>query len=421
MSYFDEKELLEKRGRIIDKQEKLLQEASDEGRELNDEEQKRFDNMEEEYSRLTQQIENTRKLREKKDATEDRLGEKAEKLSFQEGEKKVADEVREEEELHSRAFWNYVRAENGIGDLSPEEREYMSQIRAQSTTDSAGGYTVPEGFSNELETALKRFGGMRQAARVISTDRGNDLPWPTNDDTGNVGEILGENTQVNEQDTTFGVVTFKAWKYSSKAIRVSVEILQDSAFDMEGYLAERLAERVGRITNTHFTTGDDSSKPAGVVPEATVGKTTSAADDFTFQEVIDLKHAVDPAYRGLPSSQYMFSDATLAAIKKKSVGSSDARPLWQPSFVVGEPDRVDGSSYVINQDVADSGTAANKFMLYGDFSKYIIRDVRSFELLVLRERYADFHQVGIFGFLRTDGRMIDAGQNPIQVMQHAAS
>lgn len=421
MSYFDEKELLEKRGRIIDKQEKLLQEASDEGRELNDDEQKRFDNMEEEYSRLTQQIENTRKVREKKDATEDRLGKKTEELSFKEGKNKKPDEVREEEDLHKRAFWKYVR--DGMSELDSEERQFMSQIRAQSSgTGSEGGFTVPEGFSNELETALKRFGGMRQAARVISTDSGNDLPWPTNDDTGNVGEILGENTQVNEQDTTFGVVTFKAWKYSSKAIRVPVELLQDSAFDMESYLAERLAERVGRITNTHFTTGDDSDKPEGVVTGATVGHTTSGgATTFSFEDVIDLKHSVDPAYRNMPSTQFMFSDATLAVIKKLNVDSNDARPLWQPSFVVGEPDRIDGDTYVINQDVDDSGTFGNKFMLYGDFSKYIIRDVRDFQLLVLRERYADFHQVGIFGFLRTDGRMIDAGQNPIQVMQHAAS
>lgn len=422
MSYFDEKELLEKRGRIIDKQEKLLQTASDEGRELDDTEQERFDNMESEYSKLTKQIENTRKLREKKDEAENRIGEKAEELSFQEGDKKVADEVREKEELHKRAFWNYVRARGDMSELASDERDFMSQIRAQSTTNTAGGYTIPEGFSNELETALKRFGGMRQAARIVTTETGNALPWPTNDDTGNVGEILNENTQVNEQDTTFGVVTFDAWKYSSKAIRVSVELLQDSAFDMESYLAERLAERVGRITNTHFTTGDDSDKPEGVVTGATLGKTTAGgATTFTFSDVLDLKHSVDPAYRGMPSTRFMMSDATLAAIKKLSIDDNDARPLWQPSFVVGEPDRIDGDEYVINQDVADSGTFANKFMLYGDFSKYVIRDVRGFELLVLRERYADYHQVGVFGFLRTDGRMIDAGQNPIKYMAHAAS
>lgn len=419
MSYFEEKELLEKRGRIIDKQESLLQEASDEGRELNNEEQERFDNLEGEYTKLTQQIENTRKVVAKKKEIEEKRGEEAEKLSFESRGKVTADEVAEKEEKREAAFWKYVK--RGINELSSDEKSVLREMRAQSTTDSEGGYTIPEGFSNELETAMKRFGGMREAARVISTASGNDLPWPTNDDTGNVGAILDENTQVSEQDTTFGVVTFNAYKYSSKLIRVSVEVLQDSAFDMQSYLAERLAERIGRITNTHFTTGDGNSKPEGVVSGSALGDTTASDTAFTFGEILNLKHSVDPAYRNLPSTRFMMSDATLKEIKKLSVGSSDARPLWQPSYVVGEPDRIDGELYTINQDVSDSGTASNKFLLYGDFSKYIIRDVQGFQLLVLRERYADYHQIGVLGFSRHDGNIVDAGQNPIKYLQHAAS
>ncbi len=420
MSYFDEKELLEKRGRIIDKQESLIQTASDEGREFTEEEQKKFDRMENEYSSLSSQIDNVRKVAAKKQEAENRYGEKAERLTHLDGEKRKGEDVQAEEQKRSKAFWKYVR--QGENSLSSEERDIMSKYRAaQSTTDASGGYTIPEGFSNELETALKWFGGMREAARVVTTESGNDLPWPTNDDTGNVGAILGENTQVSEQDTTFGVVTFNAYKYSSKLIRVSTEILQDSAFNMESYLAERLAERIGRITNTHFTTGDGNSKPEGVVTGASQGKEAASPTAFTFEEVLDLKHSVDPAYRGRPGTRFMMSDATLAQIKKLSVGSSDARPLWQPSFVVGEPDRIDGDMYTINQDVADSGTASNKFMLYGDFSKYIIRDVRGFQLLVLRERYADYHQIGVLGFSRHDGNIIDAGQGPIKYLVQAAS
>lgn len=420
MSYFEEKELLEKRGRIIDKQEALMQTASDEGRDLTEDEQETFNSMESEYSRLTNSIENTRKLRDKKDEVELKNEQRAHELTEQTGQRTSTDEVAEKTEKRESAFWKYFR--NGMNDLSSEERQIMSEVRAQSKgTDSAGGYTVPEGFSNELETALKRFGGMREASRLVSTATGNDLPWPTNDDTGNVGAILAENAQVSEQDTTFGIVNFGAYKYSSKLIRVPVELLQDGAFNMQSYLTERLAERIGRITNTHFTTGDGSSKPEGVVTGSSAGKTTSSTTEFTFQEVLDLKHSVDPSYRGRPSTRFMFSDATLAAIKKLSIGSSDARPLWQPSFVVGEPDRVDGDLYSINQDVDDSGTAGNKFMLYGDFSKYIIRDVIGFQLLVLRERYADYHQIGVLGFSRHDGNIIDAGQGPIKHMIHAAT
>lgn len=409
MSYFEEKELMEKRGRIIDKQEKLLQTASDEGRELNQEEQSSFDKMEAEYGRLTNQIENTRKLREKKDALEDRA-------QIQSPGKSV-DEVVDTEKQKTNAFRKYIAF--GPEEMTSEERKIVAEMRAQSTTDSAGGYTIPEGFSNEIESGLLAYGGMLEVARRFPTATGNDLPWPTEDNTSQKGEILSENEQVNEQDLTFSSVTLNAYMYSSKLIRVSLQLLQDSAFNMESFIAGKMSERIGRILNEHYTTGTGSGQPRGVVTASSEGKETDSATAFTFQEVIDLKHSVDPAYRG--NGRYMFSDNTLAAIKKLSVGSSDARPLWQPSYVVGEPDRVDGSPYTINQDVADSGTASNKFMLYGDFSKYINRDVLGFQLMVLRERYADYHQVGIIGFSRFDGDLIDAGAGAVKHMIHAAS
>lgn len=409
MSYFEEKELMEKRGRIIDKQEKLLQTASDEGRELNQEEQSSFDKMEAEYGRLTNQIENTRKLREKKDALEDRA-------QIQSPGKSV-DEVVDADKQKTDAFRKYIAF--GPEEMTSEERKIVAEMRAQSTTDSAGGYTIPEGFSNEIESGLLAYGGMLEVARRFPTATGNDLPWPTEDNTSQKGEILAENDQVNEQDLTFSSVTLNAYMYSSKLIRVSLQLLQDSAFNMESFIAGKMSERIGRILNEHYTTGTGNGQPRGVVTASSEGKETSSPTAFTFQEVIDLKHSVDPAYRG--NGRYMFSDNTLAAIKKLSVGSSDARPLWQPSYVVGEPDRVDGSPYTINQDVADSGTASNKFMLYGDFSKYINRDVLGFQLMVLRERYADYHQVGIIGFSRFDGDLIDAGAGAVKHMIHAAS
>ncbi len=418
MSYFDEKELLEKRGRIIDKQESLLQQASDEGRELNEDEQKRFDNMEDEYSKITKQIENTRKLDEKKSQVEERAEAKADKLSFQDGEKRTKDEVLEKEEKRSNAFKKYLAY--GENQMDAEERQILGEMRAQSTTDAAGGYTIPEGFSNEIESGLLAYGGMFEAARIFQTESGNDLPWPTEDNTSQKGEILSENTQVNEQDLTFGSTTLEAYMYSSKLIRVSLQLLQDTAFNMEEFVGGKLSERLGRILNEHFTTGTGNSQPNGVVTASSEGKETTSPTAFTFEDVIDLKHSVDPAYRG-PNARFMFSDSTLATIKKLSVGSSDARPLWQPSFVVGEPDRIDGSLYTINQDVADSGTASNKFMLYGDFSKYIIRDVLGTQIMVLRERYADYHQIGILGFSRYDGDLIDAGAGAVKHMIHAAS
>lgn len=418
MSYFQEKELLEKRGRIIDKQETLLQAASDEGRELNAQEQERFDSMESEYAKLTKQIDNTRKLENKKIEAEQKLGEKAERLTHQSGEKKTVDEVKEMEKQKANALRKYIAF--GPEQMNSEEKELLGRMRAaQSTTDTAGGFTIPEGFSDELESGLLAFGGMFEAARIFETESGNKLPWPTENNTTQKGAIIAENAQVSEDDLVFAQADLEAYMYSSNLVRLSLQILQDSAFNMESFVGGKLAERIGRITNEHFTTGTGTGQPNGVVTASSEGKETASTTAFTFAEVLDLKHSVDPAYRN--NARFMMSDSTLAAIKKLSIGSSDARPLWQPSFIVGEPDRIDGDLYSINQDMDDSGTLSNKFLLYGDFSKYIIRRVLGFQLTVLRERYADYHQVGILGFARFDGDLIDAGAGSVKHMIHAAT
>jgi HK97 family phage major capsid protein len=214
--------------------------------------------------------------------------------------------------------------------------------------------------------------------------------------------------------------------YTSKLVRVSFQLLQDSAFDIGGYLTEKLSTRIGRITNTHFTTGDASAKPNGVVTASTDSAVSAPVADWDtslvsanmWAHIIDFKHTVDRAYRR--QGRFMLSDATLAKIKKTSIGSSDARPLWQPSLAAGEPDTIDGSPYTINEDMADAGTATNKFMLFGDFSKYKIRDVLGMQLLRLSERYADYLQVGFIAFSRHDGDLVDAGTNPIKHLVQAA-
>ena len=416
--YFREKELLERRGEVITAQESLLQAAATEGRELTAEEQTKFDRLEEDYKGLTNTINATRSVDAKRREAEQVTGLNAEILSFKTGKLVTPDQVVEEEAKKADVFRKYIA--HGPEQLSSDERDVLNRMRAaQSTTTTAGGFTIPEGFSNEIESGLKAYGGMFEASRIYPTTSGNDLPWPTENNTSQKGEILAENEQVNEQDLVFASVTLKAHMYSSKLVRISLQLLQDSAFPMESVVGGKLAERIGRITNEHFTTGAGTTQPRGVVTASSAGKVAAATTTFTFAEVLDLKHSVDPAYRR--NARFMFSDATLSAIKKLSIGTADARPLWQPSFVVGEPDRVDGDLYTINQDVADFGTAGNKFMLYGDFSKYIIRQVLGYQVMVLRERYADYHQVGILGFARFDGNLIDAGAGAIKHMAQATS
>ena len=153
------------------------------------------------------------------------------------------------------------------------------EYRAQSVgTPAAGGYTVPDETMRALEIALLDFGGMRRAATIIRTSSGAALPMPTVNDTANVGVILNENTQVANQDVAFSQLILDSWKYSSKQVLVSVELLQDSAVPLGEILGRILGERIGRITNTHFTVGTGVSMPLGIVPASFLGFTAPTAD-----------------------------------------------------------------------------------------------------------------------------------------------
>jgi HK97 family phage major capsid protein len=299
--------------------------------------------------------------------------------------------------------------------LNAKAPKTQGEARAQSTSGSAGGYTVPAGFLNQLEASLLAFGGMREVATVLRTAEGNSLPIPTVSDHANVGAILSENSQVAEQDVTFGQITLGAYKYSSKLIRVSAELLQDSAIDLESFIGGALGERIARILNTHFTTGDNSSKPQGITASG-AGVTAASATAITYGELVELQHSVDPAYRG--NAKFMMHDSTFKAIRK--LLDSQNRPIFQPDISASSPGTLLGSPVVINQDCATIAASA-KAVFFGDFSKYLIRDVQDFTLLRLEERYADYHQVGFVGFSRHDGRILDAGTDPIKHLVLAAS
>jgi HK97 family phage major capsid protein len=291
--------------------------------------------------------------------------------------------------------------------------------RAQSVgTDSEGGYTAPDETMRALEVALLRFGGMREVADIIRTESGQELPWPTLNDTGNTGAILAENTQVSEQAMTFSQLVLDAYKYTSKLVLVSVELLQDSSINIPEIVGTALGERIGRITNTHFTTGTGSSQPNGVVTASTQGKvgTTGQTTSVIYEDLVDLQHSVDPEYR--QRARWMFADSTLKVIKKLKDG--DDRPLWAAGIAVREPDTILGHPFTVNQAVA--AMAANaKSILFGDFSKYKIRDVRNVTLLRLDERYADFHQVAFLAFSRHDGDLLDAGTHPVKHYANSAT
>jgi len=290
-------------------------------------------------------------------------------------------------------------------------------------SDTAGGYTVSEGFIRALEVALLQFGGMRRVSTIIRTTTAETLPYPTTDDTSNTGELLEENqaTSTTGTDVAFGVVNLNAYMYTSKLVRVSEALMRDSAFDIPSLLGRVLGERLGRIQNTHLTTGDAASKPKGIVTAATLGRTTAAAGAVTADDFIRLIHSVDPAYRSNPSVAFMMHDSIYleACLLKDGNNNYLVRENVDAAFTGAPPARIRGYNVVINQDMASSLTTEYKTVLFGDFAKYMIREVGRLQMKRMTERFGEYFQTGFIGAMWFDGNLIDAGTHPVKYIQQA--
>lgn len=299
-----------------------------------------------------------------------------------------------------------------------EWEERLTQVGVVSP-DYGGHYTVPDEMMRPLEVAMLAFGGMRQVADIIRTNTGANLPQPTLNDTSNEGALLGEGSEHTELDIDFDQLVLEAYKYTSKRVGMSVEYLQDNAINAAARIGSILGERIGRITNRHFTVGTGSSQPKGIVVAATSsGITTASPTAISYDDIIDLKHSVDPAYRA-QGARFMFNDSVLKLLKKIKVpqysGDTAGMPLWRAGLTVGEPDTIDGDPYTINQHMA-APTASQKAMLYGLLKKYLIRDVRDITLVRLDERYAELGIVAFLAFSRHDGDLLDAGTHPVKYL-----
>jgi HK97 family phage major capsid protein/HK97 family phage prohead protease len=308
---------------------------------------------------------------------------------------------------YEKAFGTYLR--RGFDRLHEEERALLErEFRDLSVgTNTAGGYTVPPGFAQRITDAMKAFGGMLQVANIIDTAEGNTLVWPTADDTGNTGAILAENTAAPTQDITFGQKTIGAFMYTSKMVKVSFQLLNDSAFGLEPWLSDKFADRLGRALNAHFTNGTGGgTQPVGMVPNLAVGKTGQTGQTLTatYDDLIDLIHSIDPAYRS-GATGFMMNDNSVKVFRK--LKDTTGQYLWQPSLQAGVPDRLAGYNLYLNQDMPVMAANA-KSIAFGDFNKaYIIRRVQGIQSLRLNERYADALQVGFLAFARYDGTVDD--------------
>lgn len=298
------------------------------------------------------------------------------------------------------------------GDKSLTAQDWADIRATMSTgTNSEGGYTVPTEVVGQIAEVLKAYGGVREIATVIQTQGGNPINYPTSDGTSETGELIAENTTANAADPSFGVVTLNAYKFSSKVVAVPFELLQDSAADVEAFVARRLGDRLGRVLNTYFTTGTGTAQPKGVVTASSAGKTGTTGQTLTVivDDLIDLVHSVDPAYRA-GNCRFMMNDASLKVVRK--LKDSQGRPIFLPGYDglgAAMGDTLLGYGITTNQDMAVMAANA-KSILFGDFSRYTIRDVMGLTLFRFDDSaYVKLGQIGFLAWMRSGGTLTDGG------------
>ena len=392
------RELKTEKGRLFNQLNDVYNVAKNESRNLSSDELQKADKLIEAMNESDRQIRNMEAFA-------------ARKAEF-ENTPAIA-EVKTSKQSRSDVFNKYLRY--GMQELNREERYLLRGTNPQTTSDSAGGYTIPEGWTSELDWAKQFIGEVESVARVFSTATGNTLPIPKVNDTAVDAELQTEGSATTVADMTFGNTDLSAYTYST-LVKVSKQLLQDEEVNLIGYLTELLGQRIARKTNAALTTGDGSSKPNGIITAATVGKTAASATAITHEELIDLYYSVDPAYRMGTSCYYMMNDAVHAAVRK--LGLTAAENFNPITFANDGTMFILGKEVKINQDMASAITTGNKTILFGDFSGYAVRVAGGINVLRMDERYADELNVGFIAYKRVDGDLISAGA-PLKVLQQA--
>jgi HK97 family phage major capsid protein len=308
------------------------------------------------------------------------------------------------------------------------QAEHIGELRALNVgTPSAGGYMVPQSFFDTLDIAMKFESGMLDACSYWDTDDGATAPVPTINDTANVGERVAENGAVGADDEpAVGAVNLATHMYTSKILKFSVQLTQDSAFELETMLNEMLSQRITRALVPDLTSGDGDAKPRGILTDALAGPTIFPASTVGYSDLIDLEYSVDRAYRNPANKKvgYMLNDSTLKVLRK--ITDDNGMPIFRSGSVRDglatnrEPDTLNGWPIVLNQSMPNLGQG-NKPILFGDFSKYLVRRVRSLVVFRFDQLYMPNLQLGLLVFGRFGGLLRNAAAGPVKYLTNGAS
>ncbi|HEV2294086.1 MAG TPA: phage major capsid protein [Tepidisphaeraceae bacterium] len=402
MSWQLKKKYTEERAQHLADLKAMLKKAEDEKRDLTTEENTKFDEISTKAEQRKADIERIdRAIAIEASATPDKPEQRAGQDDINTPEQKLDEKAQELREQFDR----YLRG--------------TSPVELRALTVAGTGVVGDRPFYNQLVTSLKTWAGVRQAgATVLPTSDGNPLTVPTGDDTANEGQIVGEGATDNTNaDPAIGNVTLNAFRFDSKWIKVSLEMLRDTAFPIEQYIQNIAGERIGRTFNRHSTIGTGVGQPKGFITAAGTGKVAALTNAITYEELLDLIHAVDAGYRNSPGFRLQCHDLTVAAIRKLKDGNGSY--IWAAG-AAGAPSQILGYGYVVNNDMDTLASGANKSVVAaGDFSRYFVRDVTGVEVVRASELFIGDGLIGFRVFSRHDGNLTDA--KSVKVLKTAAA
>lgn len=395
-------ELIEKRANLWKAMDAFLKAQTNEKGVLSVEDDAKYTAMEHDFDNLTKEI----KRLEKRNSIEAELNMPINKPIV--GKPMVENEDEKTgrgSKKYAKSFWNVMRSKN----IRPDVADAL-----QIGTDSEGGYLVPDEFEDTLVTALEEENIFRKLAHVINTSSG-DRKIPVVASKGSASWVDEEGT-ISDSDDAFSQVSIGAYKLGT-LIKVSNELLNDNAFNLESYISKEFARRIGSKEEEAFFVGNGSGKPIGIFNAtggAEVGVTTASATTITSDEIIDLFYSLKAPYR--KKAVWVLNDATVKAIRK--LKDKNDNYLWQPALTAGTPDTILGrpvytSSYV--PTIVDGA----KTIAFGDFSYYWIADRQGRIFKKLNELYAATDQTGFVATQRVDGKLVLP--EAIKVLQQKAS
>lgn len=292
---------------------------------------------------------------------------------------------------YNNAFWKTMRNKNS----------FDVHNALQVGTDSEGGFLAPDEFEKMLIESLEEQNIFRQIANIITTSSG-DKKIPVVAGKGTASWVDEEGV-IPESDDSFGQVSIGAYKLATM-IKVSEELLNDSVFNLESYIAKEFARRIGAREEEAFFIGDGTGKPTGIFNAAggaMLGVTAASATAITLDEIMDLFYSLKSPYR--KNAIFTMNDSTVKAIRKLKDGNGQY--IWQPSITAGTPDTI------LNRPVKTSAyiptlLASAKPIAFGDFSYYWVADRQGRSFKRLNELYAATGQVGFMATQRVDGKLI---------------